>query len=324
MNVISVNKHQKTSVGNGWDYRPNAEAPSSIVLHSTGSARPTSIHHEVSFITNSPAVSYHELIAKNGDVYVILPSSLRAWHAGRCEVPFINSKSIGISFHASLGELLTQSQLQAAATRARMHRAEWSIALERIETHSEIALPKGRKQDPDTWPRADFFKWRDNLGTVLDRPSYVIGVPPSITQQQLWHWLVRHEAPIPQVVSERLFTLGAWLEVDPAFVAAVWKHETQKNGRIGRSELFLKSNNAGAIKAYGRWPSVAHNNAQFNVYESPQLGLFALIFHLKQLYGARGILDIDQIITFYAPDSDNNNTAAYIAAVKRSMEEMRV
>lgn len=159
----------------------------------------------------------------------------------------------------------------------------------------------------------------------------VIGTRPSVSLGQFRAWLRAVHAPFGEhfdVITERVYTLASWLDIDPAFVAAVYKHETmQVAGRIGSSDLYKKSNNAGGIKAYSadgsRWPAVAHNNRVFNVYESPQLGLFGLVFHLKQIYGARGLLDVETIIPTWAPGDDQNNPASYQADVLRVMAAMR-
>jgi hypothetical protein len=159
-------------------------------------------------------------------------------------------------------------------------------------------------------------------------PTRVIGTRPSVTLPQFRAWLAVRHAPLGEhfdAITERVYTLCAWLDIDPAFVAAIWAHETsQTPGHIGTSDLYRKSNNAGAIRAYGRWPSVPHNGGAFNSYESPQLGLFGLALHLKEFYGRRGLLTVEDVIAGYAPASDGGNKpAAYIAAVKRSMAEMQ-
>lgn len=159
----------------------------------------------------------------------------------------------------------------------------------------------------------------------------VIGVRPSVTLAQFRAWLRSVRAPLGEhfdAVTERAYTLASWLDIDPAFVAAVWKHETMiEPGHIGSSDLYRKSFNAGGIKAYSadgsRWPAVAHNSRVFNVYESPQLGLFGLILHLKQIYGARGLYDVETIIPVWAPGDDANSPDSYAADVRRVMAAMR-
>lgn len=160
------------------------------------------------------------------------------------------------------------------------------------------------------------------------QPTRVIGTRPSVTLAQFRAWLRKYHAPLDphfDAITERVYTLCAWLDIDPAFVVAIWKHETaQEAGKIGTSVLYKKSFNAGAIRAYGRWPSVPHNGGAFNAYESPQLGLFGLIFHLKQMYGAVGRLHVEEIIPVYAPAGDGaNSPQAYMRAILKHMAEMR-
>jgi N-acetyl-anhydromuramyl-L-alanine amidase AmpD len=171
----------------------------------------------------------------------------------------------------------------------------------------------------------DFAAIAAAVSPTTAHKTRVIGTGPSITLGQFRAWLKRRKAPIVDVVIERIYQLCGWLDIDPAFLAAIWSHETsQTPGVIGSSDLFGKSNNAGAIVAYGdRWPSVAHNGRRFNKYESAQLGLMHLVMHLKQIYGAVGLLDLEDIMQVYAPGSDGNSPSSYIQAVLRDMKEMK-
>lgn len=317
--MIKYNKHLKTAIGSGWDNRPKGLQPTSAVLHTTSNRNPTSFKHEFDYITKSEAVSYHFLIAKDGDIYNILPIEKRAWHAGSCIVPFINSRSVGVAFHTSLGEVVTSQQLAAAATVVR----DLGFLEHLIGTHRAVALPLGRKSDPAGLSNADFVAWRN--GIYYMNTFRVIGTRPTVTLAQFLLWLRRYKAPIDGIVGGRIYSLCEQLDIDPAFVAGIWKHETsQIAGQIGSSDLYQKSFNAGAIVAYGRWPYVIHNKRRFNKYESPQLGLMHLVMHLKQFYGAAGLLDLDDIIKVYAPSEDGNSPTSYAADVRRSITEMQL
>lgn len=152
----------------------------------------------------------------------------------------------------------------------------------------------------------------------------VIGTRPTVTFNQFYEYQRRLKAPIDNVVSRRVYTWASDYDIDPWFINGLWKHETtQVPGVIGSSELYKKSFNAGAIKAYGTgWPSVSHNGARFNRYESPQLGLMGLVLHLKQRYGAdMQLLDVETIIPVYAPRSDKNIPQAYINDLLRIHQE---
>lgn len=319
----AFNKTLTEPVGFGYDYRPKGLIAQSVLIHTTNNSRITSLEHELRYLRNSPGVSCHDVIPRNGStVYIIVPAALRAWHAGLCDPLFLNSRSIGIELHNSIGQKPTAQQIALLGDRVRQYIQTFSIRKEAIDTHRQAALPEGRKSDPEGWSDVEFYLWRDSLFMA----TRVIGTPPSVTLNQFWTWLNRLNAPIDLVVASRIYNLCKDLDIDPAFVAAVWKHETmQVAGKIGSSTLYQKSFNAGALKNYGPgWPSVSHNGAKFNKYESPQLGLMHMVMHLKQKYGAMGWLDVETIIPIYAPPTDKNKPEAYITDVLRSMSDMKL
>lgn len=136
---------------------------SSEVVHTTNNGKPTTIEHEGKFLRDSPDVSCHDLIAKDGTVYVILPETMVAWHAGAAFPAFVNRLSFGTELHVSDGEQPTQAQKDALAWRMENRIVRLQITKARIETHRAIALPKGRKSDPEGWDDAQFYQWRDHL-----------------------------------------------------------------------------------------------------------------------------------------------------------------
>lgn len=311
--------------------------PRVLVMHATAGAYPSDLAWLRKGGGEPPLspVSIHYLVAPNGDTYQLVSDGDTAWHTGAAAWPvdgqIVSGSYLGVAMlnHLSIGIELSHPnrpevpwrdvQVSAAIDLARSIVQRYQIPRAQSVRHLDIA--PGRKTDPAGFP------WQAFVSAVYDSgnaPTRVIGVQPSVSLSNWFAWLRRYHAPIDAIVAERVYNLARDLDIDPAFIAAVWKHETSGGGKIGGSELYRKSNNAGAIVAYGRWPTVAHNGRLFNAYESPQLGLFGLILHLKQLYGAEGLLDLETIIPKYAPAGDGGNEpAAYIAAVLRDMAEMR-
>jgi hypothetical protein len=145
---------------------------SSEVVHTTNNPnKDTKPWSEATFIRDSPNVSCHDFIAKNGDVYVILPETMEAWHAGAALAAFTNRYSFGTELHCSIGETPTQAQMDSLAWRIRDRRTRYGVVEARIETHRFIALPKGRKSDPEGWSDTDFYAWRKGL-FVPEEPDY--------------------------------------------------------------------------------------------------------------------------------------------------------
>jgi N-acetylmuramoyl-L-alanine amidase len=77
------------------------------MVHSTGG----SLRGSLEWLCNpNSQVSAHYLIAKDGTVYKLVPTSQAAWHAGRCRVPNANSRSIGIEMEQLPGDEWTAEQ----------------------------------------------------------------------------------------------------------------------------------------------------------------------------------------------------------------------
>lgn len=137
---------------------------SSVIVHTTNnSQKNTKIWNEATFIRDSPDVSCHDLIGKDGSIYVILPPNMQAWHAGVALKNFTNPYSLGFEIHCSVGETPTQAQKDALAWRLQQYIGPYGLQAADIDTHRAVALPKGRKSDPENWPDAEFYPWRDRL-----------------------------------------------------------------------------------------------------------------------------------------------------------------
>jgi hypothetical protein len=78
-------------------------------------------------------------------------------------VPYLNKYSIGIELHISVGERPTVQQLAALSALCRALMTNYGIDLGRVDTHRAVALPKGRKTDPEGWDDLAFYAWRSTL-----------------------------------------------------------------------------------------------------------------------------------------------------------------
>jgi len=142
--------------------RPHGTIIDCIVLHAD--AAPT-VASSLSWIM-SPAsrVSYHYLIGRLGDVYECVPPARRAWHAGVSAFEGhanCNDYSIGVSFGNLCDghEPYRADQIEAGVVLCVDLIRKWpAITVERITTHSAVALPLGRKHDPGSlFPLSDFL-----------------------------------------------------------------------------------------------------------------------------------------------------------------------
>ncbi|HYX48201.1 MAG TPA: hypothetical protein VE843_00530, partial [Ktedonobacteraceae bacterium] len=101
--------------------------------------------------------------------------------------------------------------------------------------------------------------------------------------------------------------------IDPAFALAFFMHESTF-GNAGEARLSLSLGNLRCIPNF----KCQDGYAWFNTWEDGFEAWYKLI---RNLYVAIwGLTTVDQIIPRYAPTSDNNNEAAYIAALKRAID----
>lgn len=138
--------------------RPNEARPRVIVLHATG---PGTVRNVLDWMKLPQSkVSYHGLIAADGTYYSLVSPERAAWHAGVSEwngVQNINGISLGLAFvNPNNGQTpLTPNQIAVAKGVIQYWRQNYPI--EAVTTHAAVALPKGRKTDPEQVPNFRLF-----------------------------------------------------------------------------------------------------------------------------------------------------------------------
>lgn len=151
---------------------------SMIVLHATaGTARSA-----LAWLTNPAArVSAHYLIDKTGQIYRLVPDEYAAWHAGRAAwrgETAINELSLGIELeNANNGrDPYPVAQLNALIHLTREKVAQYRIAPDMVVRHLDVAVPRGRKNDPAGFPWTEFLQqvFAETNVPPSDRP-----IPPS-------------------------------------------------------------------------------------------------------------------------------------------------
>ncbi len=128
--------------------------PGLIVLHYT--AMPTASAARARLCDASAEVSAHYLIDEAGGVDALVPEELRAWHAGAGAwgaVTDVNSHSIGIELANDAQSPFPLRQMRALVGLLADLRHRWSIPVERVIAHSDMA--PSRKTDPGAR-----FDWR--------------------------------------------------------------------------------------------------------------------------------------------------------------------
>lgn len=149
----------------GFGVRPKGVGPSSIVIHTTNNPKPTTFAFESEYLYNSTLVSAHYTNGKAGEIAMIVPPELMAWHAGAALSAWKNERSIGIENVVSGGEHWTQAQHDSLTWLVRTLMTDYHISASMIETHRRVAVPgpNKRKHDPEAWTDEAFYDWRAGL-----------------------------------------------------------------------------------------------------------------------------------------------------------------
>jgi len=130
--------------------RPEGVRITAIVLHADASDR---VDTSLDWCRRPESkVSYHFLLGRTGNVFLLVHPEQRAWHCGVSAldgVSDVNDFAIGVCLsNRNDGETYPKAQLFEAAMVCVQLVNHYGIPLERIVTHAEVALPPGRKTDP--------------------------------------------------------------------------------------------------------------------------------------------------------------------------------
>lgn len=256
-------------------------------------------------------------------------------HAGVCNGTSVGIEIVGNYDYSYWKEPILSLVFGAVIALARvMKMTPVTVVADKLVNGHRECLPN--KSCPGNGIDLDKFR-RDVAAKMAITPqtdATVIGVPPSITAEQFKKYLAKYGAAVPPGELDRVFTYLAWLQVDPAFLAACWKQEAfvddptdnrPATAVIGGSELQRQSHcplniveSADTFRA-----TVTYNGRKFRKWNTWQYGLFDAGLYLKQVYGDVGLLNVRQIVPVLAPSSDGNDPEQYITNVLVRMKEMQ-
>jgi hypothetical protein len=114
---------------------------------------------------------------------------------------------------------------------------------------------------------------------------------------------------------QALYDLSVRYRIDDAYALATFEHESTY-GKYGAASV---NHSLGNIICAG----YATCNGRFRWYATWQEGYADFYRLIASQYVARGLTTIDRIIPVYAPATDNNDTVAYIAALRQAMRAYR-
>ena len=143
-----------------WNPSPNFNerltSIDAIVIHHTASNNEAA---DLRQLTGTTLVSAHYLIGRDGSIWQLVADDKRAWHCGISALNGrrdVNDFSIGIEL-TNKGDGLTpftEAQYEACRALIAWLCHEYAIPREHVVGHKDVALPKGRKDDP-----AANFEW---------------------------------------------------------------------------------------------------------------------------------------------------------------------
>ncbi|HYU73715.1 MAG TPA: hypothetical protein VEL31_13630, partial [Ktedonobacteraceae bacterium] len=154
--------------------------------------------------------------------------------------------------------------------------------------------------------------------TSTNAHSSVIG-KPTISAAFINQVLASYHSPAAGK-GQALYDLGVKYGIDPAFALAFFLHESTF-GTAGEARTTLSLGNLRCI------PNVAcvdQDRGGYASFASWEDGFQAWYELIRNYYIAqRGLTTIEKIIPVYAPTSDNNDEAAYIASLKHALDTWR-
>jgi hypothetical protein len=168
-----------------------------------------------------------------------------------------------------------------------------------------------------------FNTWQNSNGPIVNKkpipihngPYAVLG-KPTISASFINQVLASYNSPAAGK-GQALYDLGVKYGIDPAFALAFFMHESLF-GTTGEARATLSLGNLRCIPTR---PCIDQNNGGFAQMNSWEDGFEQWYKLIRNLYVAQwGLVTVDQIIPTYAPSSDHNNVAGYIAALKHEID----
>jgi hypothetical protein len=168
--------------------------------------------------------------------------------------------------------------------------------------------------------------WENSNGPIAARtpipkntgPYSVLG-KPTITAALINRVLSAYHSPAAGL-GQDLYNLGVQYGIDPVYPLAFFMHESLF-GTTGEARVTLSLGNERCIPDR---PCIDQDRGGYAQMDSWQDGFLQWYKNIRNLYVAQwGLVTVDQIIPRYAPNSDGNDEAEYIASLKHEVDTWR-
>ncbi len=175
-----------------------------------------------------------------------------------------------------------------------------------------------------------FNAWESSTGPLPVKTPVSVSVPvkhgsysvlgaPTISAAFINRVLAYYHSPAAGL-GQQMYDLGVKYGIDPVYALAFFQHESSF-GTTGEATVTLSLGNLRCIPTR---PCIDQNRGGYAQMSSWTDGFDQWYKLIRNLYVAQwGLITVDQIIPTYAPNSDHNNEAEYIAALKHSVDTWR-
>lgn len=169
-------------------------------------------------------------------------------------------------------------------------------------------------------------QWVNSTGPVVSKtaiptstgPYSVLG-KPTITADFINRVLASYGSPAAGL-GQQMYDLGVKYGIDPVYALAFFMHESSF-GTTGEARVTFSLGNLRCITTR---PCIDQNRGGYAQMLNWTDGFEQWYKLIRNLYVAQwGRVTVDQIIPKYAPNSDGNNEAEYIAALKHTVDAWR-
>jgi hypothetical protein len=158
-------------------------------------------------------------------------------------------------------------------------------------------------------------------------PAGRLLAPPSVSAGAILRALSASGSPLAatsqrrdgKTYAEYIWDEGKASGIDPAVVMAIFRFESHY-GTLGMARL---THSLGNIRPVGLQPEICSGDGCY-AYANDWFDGVDRIYGLLREYARQGAATVDQVIPIWAPPSDNNDDAAYVAGVRETMQALHL
>ena len=161
------------------------------------------------------------------------------------------------------------------------------------------------------------------LRVHVDDASYTVTGPPSISAEFIDRVLSAYGSPAAGT-GQALYDLGVEFGIDPVYALAFFLHEDS----FGETGIGAANHSLGNIRCSAGY-SCQYGFRSYATWAVSYQDWYSLILNgyvkgqITDSLVGHPCTTVDEIVSVYAPSSDHNDVAAYIAAIKHAVERWR-